>query len=123
MNVDYDTYILSDEWKARADDAKQRAGWRCQLCNQHACEVQPFIVRLEAHHRTYQRLGNELDSDITVLCSRCHGWHHAHEYERAPAPPPPPVFWMVAYLEAKATARRECLAAGIAAVKWVKENG
>lgn len=62
--VDYYIYIKSPEWKARADAAKERAGYRCQFCN--------GTDRLEAHHRTYERLGNELPDDITVLCHECH---------------------------------------------------
>lgn len=44
-----------------------RAKYRCQVCDQ------PGNNRtLHAHHRTYERLGHELDSDITVLCDDCH---------------------------------------------------
>jgi len=58
-------YIDSDEWKARAKYYKQQAGFRCRVCNSDS-------DTLDAHHRTYERLGNELDSDITVLCRPCH---------------------------------------------------
>lgn len=61
---DYYEYINSPEWRARADAAKERAKYRCQLCNSPD--------RLEAHHRTYERLGNEWPEDITVLCHDCH---------------------------------------------------
>ena len=62
--VDYETYIKSPEWKEKAKQAKARAGYRCQVCN--------CAEHLEAHHRTYDRLGFELDTDITVLCDTCH---------------------------------------------------
>lgn len=62
--VDYRTYIASPEWKAKADAAKERAGYRCRVCNRGG--------RLDAHHRTYERLGHERDEDITVLCHNCH---------------------------------------------------
>ncbi|MCO5210449.1 MAG: HNH endonuclease [Caldilinea sp.] len=65
--VDYYTYIRSDGWRMKANQAKQRSGYRCQVCNRHASDVQ-----LDAHHRTYERLGNELPEDITVLCHDCH---------------------------------------------------
>lgn len=64
----YETYIHSAEWRARADAAKDRAGYRCQVCHSNR--------RIEAHHRTYERLGHELDSDITVLCDDCHELFH-----------------------------------------------
>jgi hypothetical protein len=65
--LDYREYIQTREWKAKAMAAKERAGWRCQICNRHKDEV-----TLDAHHRTYERLGNELPMDITVLCRDDH---------------------------------------------------
>ena len=65
--VVYHEYIKSPAWKKRAAAAKERAGNRCQVCNRTS-----GIVRLEAHHRTYARLGHELPDDITVLCEDCH---------------------------------------------------
>ena len=60
-------YINSAQWNTRALAAKERAGWRCQVCNKHKNQT-----ILDAHHRTYERLGWELPSDITVLCRDCH---------------------------------------------------
>lgn len=74
-DVNYKAYIRSKVWKKKAEAAKIRAGNRCQLCNRPRSEVQ-----LEAHHRTYERLGNELPGDITVLCRDC---HQAHEESKA----------------------------------------
>jgi hypothetical protein len=65
--VNYNEYIISPTWKARARAAKIRADYRCQVCNR-----QGDNYSLHAHHRTYERLGHELDSDITVLCDDCH---------------------------------------------------
>lgn len=66
-SVRYREYIQSTAWRKKAEEAKARAGNRCQICNKSRAEVQ-----LEAHHRTYERLGNELPEDITVLCRDCH---------------------------------------------------
>jgi hypothetical protein len=66
--VDYYDYIASPQWKVRADAAKARAFYRCQVCNRGRDEG----ARLDAHHRTYTRLGNERPEDITVLCHECH---------------------------------------------------
>jgi 5-methylcytosine-specific restriction endonuclease McrA len=66
--LDYQTYISSPEWREKATEAKRRAGYSCVLC---AC-----TGSLEVHHRTYERLGNELPSDLVVLCWRCHRRHH-----------------------------------------------
>ena len=65
--VDYYKYIVSDEWKKKATEAKIRAKNRCQVCYRKGTEI-----RLNAHHRTYCRLGQELPEDITVLCDECH---------------------------------------------------
>lgn len=66
-NKSYEEYIRSQEWREKAEEAKAKAGNRCQVCNRSRAEVQ-----LDAHHRTYERLGNELPEDITVLCRDCH---------------------------------------------------
>lgn len=70
----YQYYINSIFWKARAYTAKERAGQRCQVCNKSQDAVQ-----LDAHHRTYERLGNEQPDDITVLCHNCHAKFHGKE--------------------------------------------
>ena len=67
----YHDYIKSTDWRTRANNAKKKAGWCCQLCNQTGDKS-----TLHAHHRTYERLGNELPEDITVLCSDCHNRFH-----------------------------------------------
>lgn len=70
--VSYHAYIQSPEWKARAAHYKKLAGNRCRVCNT-SDEI------LDAHHRTYERLGNEWDDDITVLCRTCHGLYERHK--------------------------------------------
>lgn len=65
--LDYYEYIQSPEWKQKSKEAKERAMNRCQLCYRPSNEIV-----LHTHHRTYERLGNELDTDLTVLCEECH---------------------------------------------------
>ena len=66
--INYDAYILSDDWKAKASAAIKRAGGHCQLCRS--------TVSLNVHHNTYDNLGNERDEDLIVLCRRCHEVYH-----------------------------------------------
>lgn len=66
--IDYQQYIQSPAWKRKAARAKARSGHRCQVCNSPD--------NLEAHHRTYERLGHERPGDITVLCAECHSRFH-----------------------------------------------
>ncbi len=79
MRVDYHEYINSPEWRKRADAAKHRAGYRCQVCNRSSRDV-----ILDAHHRTYEKLGNEAPEDITVLCRDCHELYELHGGQRKP---------------------------------------
>jgi hypothetical protein len=67
----YDEYIQSDDWREKADSAKKRAGGRCQVCNS---DEPP----LDAHHRTYERLGREQPGDLIVLCRACHQLFHGN---------------------------------------------
>ncbi len=64
LKVDYYEYIKSAEWKEKSDAAKERAGYRCQVCNSPD--------NLNTHHRTYANLGHEPPEDLFVLCHDCH---------------------------------------------------
>lgn len=66
--VSYGDYLQSAEWKAKANAAKERAGRRCQVCNASGL--------LDTHHRTYDRIGNEQNDDLIVLCRGCHTLFH-----------------------------------------------
>lgn len=67
----YDKYLKTPHWAEKRKGALERAGSRCQVCNAED-------VRLNVHHRTYARLGFEMDQDLTVLCDECHGIFHGH---------------------------------------------
>lgn len=70
MSKKYDDYLKTDYWKAVSMAVKKRGDYRCQLCNsQHD---------LQAHHRTYENRGKELDhwADLICVCRRCHGIFH-----------------------------------------------
>lgn len=75
---DYREYIKSDAWKRKADAAKEQAGYRCQVCNRGKEDG----AQLDAHHRTYTRLGHERPEDITVLCHDCHGLYEKNKKNR-----------------------------------------
>lgn len=75
--IEYDTttmryrdYLQTDEWQVRRAAALRNADNRCQVCNSGG--------RLNVHHRTYERRGIELESDLTVLCADCHELFHQH---------------------------------------------
>lgn len=69
----YHEYLESNYWKQVSLLVKKRADFRCQLCNSpHG---------LQAHHRSYQNRGRELEgnniNDLICLCGACHRLFHA----------------------------------------------
>lgn len=64
----YRQYLQTEHWQNVRNSALKRARFKCQVC----CSEQ----RLQVHHRTYARRGEELPEDLTVLCSKCHGVFH-----------------------------------------------
>jgi HNH endonuclease len=61
-------YLLGPEWRKRRSAALARADWRCEDCG--------HSERLQVHHLTYRRWGNEAAEDLRVLCPRCHAGRH-----------------------------------------------
>jgi hypothetical protein len=68
--MNYQSYLETDYWKAVAGAVKAKAKFRCQVCNS------PHD--LNAHHRSYDHRGDELNhlDDLICLCRRCHGIFH-----------------------------------------------
>ncbi|MGH3029198.1 MAG: hypothetical protein ACRDNE_00250 [Gaiellaceae bacterium] len=64
----YHRYLETPAWREKAERVKAGAGQRCQLCY--------AAGELHTHHRTYERVGAELDTDLLALCARCHGFFH-----------------------------------------------
>src|SRR5579885_1010625 len=64
---EYTHYINSPEWKKRRAHLLQAAGYRCQVCRHPK-----LPSKLQVHHLTYERLGNELSGDLVVVCTECH---------------------------------------------------
>jgi hypothetical protein len=64
----YADYLASDHWTRVRDAARDRAGYRCQVCNSSG--------DIHVHHRSYERRGEESDADLTVLCADCHKLFH-----------------------------------------------
>lgn len=58
--------------------AKRRLIW----FNKHGkwCRSCETKSKIHLHHRTYVRMGQELDSDLIALCEKCHSL--LHQYQR-----------------------------------------
>lgn len=72
-DMPYQEYLQTDEWKDTRRRALKRARFACQVCNVKNTE-------LHVHHRTYDNLGCEENTDLIVLCKRCH--EKAHEVDQ-----------------------------------------
>jgi hypothetical protein len=68
QSMRYADYLQTDHWKEKRKKALRFANFKCQICN--------GSKDLNVHHRTYERLGNELLGDLTVLCVDCHAIFH-----------------------------------------------
>lgn len=68
----YKEYLQSPEWDDLRWRTKRRVNWKCQLCNKDK-------ATLNVHHKTYERIGEELPSDLIVLCKGCHAKFHDKE--------------------------------------------
>ena len=71
----YKEYLASPEWEEMADAVKARDGC-CVLCSSKN--------DLEAHHRTYERIGVEELDDLVTVCKPCHTLFHAAVKVMAP---------------------------------------
>ena len=73
--INYREYIRSKEWQEKARAIKKERGYICELCG-----ASGKGIVIHAHHKTYERLGNEDNADIMLLCSTCHtAFHTARE--------------------------------------------
>lgn len=68
----YTAYLNSEHWQQVREEAIERAGVRCMLCNRDD-------ETLHVHHRTYERLGNEDPMDVIVLCATHHTQFHGKD--------------------------------------------
>jgi len=72
MTINYKDYLESDDWQDQRKRALHLANHKCQICGGR------FI--LQAHHKTYERLGEEKDEDLIILCQQCHKAMHGESY-------------------------------------------
>ncbi len=78
----YKDYLASRAWRAKKEARIARAGHRCEFVTTHYAPGQKLEVRcprtryLCVHHNTYERLGQERDSDLDVYCYAHHMIEH-----------------------------------------------
>jgi 5-methylcytosine-specific restriction endonuclease McrA len=76
-SMTYEQYLGTRHWRQRRERSLVLADHRCERCGARST--------LQVHHRTYERLGEELDEDLEVLCDRCHAAEHGITNEPSPA--------------------------------------
>lgn len=69
MNTKYQEYLKSGEWKYLRDKKLKQANYTCDGCGEQ-------YRALEVHHLTYERIGEELLTDLVVFCPQCHKKAH-----------------------------------------------
>ena len=64
--VNYQAYLKSEHWQSKRKTVVQ------------ICSVCGADIKLDVHHKSYKRLGNERKRDLTALCRTCHT--NVHEF-------------------------------------------
>lgn len=64
----YVDYLKTDYWQRTRQAALIRCDHKCMVCGSK--------TSLEVHHNTYERRGQELPTDLIVLCRACHQTFH-----------------------------------------------
>jgi len=57
-------YYETDHWKEYTKRLRKFWDYRCAICFSNE--------KLDGHHRTYERLGEELITDCIAICRKCH---------------------------------------------------
>ena len=74
VSASYLEYLNSPEWEVRRKITYEYWGGRCAACYSDGL--------VDAHHRTYKRFKNELDTDLILLCRTCHKKFHGKDEEQ-----------------------------------------
>jgi hypothetical protein len=64
----YREYIHSEKWRLFRNKIFALRGFKCELCG--------VRKNLQLHHVNYERLGNEHELDVMILCGVCHNNAH-----------------------------------------------
>ena len=67
--LEYREYLLSDHWAQFKARILNKRGPQCEQCGTAKGPI-------DVHHLTYERLGQELVTDVEVLCRNCHQKRH-----------------------------------------------
>lgn len=66
---EYAEYLKTEHWQEVRKMALENAGNKCVVCGKGD-------LPLHVHHNTYENIGEERETDVTVLCMNCHKLYH-----------------------------------------------
>jgi 5-methylcytosine-specific restriction endonuclease McrA len=64
---EYRSALSSKYWKDLKREVIRCRGRKCERCG-----APYFVENLQLHHKHYQNIGNETQSDVELLCKNCH---------------------------------------------------
>jgi phage terminase large subunit GpA-like protein len=79
--IDYNEYIKSNAWRRKRKQFFESKMWKTYP---HGVKAGKFVCyccgsdeRLDLHHRSYKRFGNErISTDLIPVCRKCHDEIH-----------------------------------------------
>ena len=80
-NIDYNEYIRSSKWRRKRKQFFESNMWKTYpeglKAGKFVCYCCGSEDRLDLHHRTYKRFGNEnIATDLICVCRLCHDRIH-----------------------------------------------
>ena len=72
----YCEYLKTPWWDLVRTRTIKRANGVCEFCQERAAR--------EAHHTTYERIGQEKPDDMVALCRHCHQHIHGNGLDKLP---------------------------------------
>lgn len=71
--TEYREYIASEGWRQRRKEFLAQGYDECNRCGlPRRLVIIAYDEDFHVHHRSYARIGSELDEDLEPLCKRCH---------------------------------------------------
>jgi hypothetical protein len=70
LRARYNVAIRSCHWRELRVIVLRRRGARCERCGKQWAPG--CLPKLELHHLTYERLGQEREADVILVCPTCH---------------------------------------------------
>jgi 5-methylcytosine-specific restriction endonuclease McrA len=69
----YNAYLKTPQWRTKSQMVLERASYRCEGCG--------MARATQAHHLTYDHVGDELLWELRAVCKGCHERAHAGKRE------------------------------------------